>query len=67
MPLTKGYSKGTVEKNIKKEEDAGKPHEQAVAIALQTARAAASNRRHPLPNRPKMTEGNVRVPMKRRS
>jgi hypothetical protein len=41
MPLTKGYSKGSVSKNIKTEMKAGKPPRQAVAVALNTARTAA--------------------------
>jgi hypothetical protein len=41
MPLVKGYSKGSVSKNIKTEMKAGKPQKQAVAIALSTARTAA--------------------------
>jgi len=40
MPLVKGYSKGSVSKNIKTEMKAGKPQKQAVAIALSTARKA---------------------------
>ena len=40
MPLTKGYSKKSVEKNIKTEMKAGKPQKQAVAIALNVARKA---------------------------
>lgn len=37
MPLEKGSSKEAISNNISKEEDAGKPHDQAVAIALHTA------------------------------
>lgn len=41
MPLTKGYSKKTIGKNIGREMAAGRPKDQAVAIALNTAREAA--------------------------
>ena len=41
MPLTKGYGKKTISKNIKKEMDSGKPQKQAVAISLSVARKAA--------------------------
>lgn len=37
MPLKKGTSKEAVSKNIETEQNAGKPHDQAVAIALHTA------------------------------
>lgn len=42
MPLKKGYSKATIGKNIAKEEAAGKPPKQAIAIAMDTARKAAA-------------------------
>lgn len=37
MPLVKGKSKKAVSKNIKTEMDAGKPQDQAVAIAMSKA------------------------------
>lgn len=37
MPLIKSASKEAVSKNISTEQAAGKPHNQAVAIALSTA------------------------------
>ena len=41
MPLTKGYSRKSIGKNISTEEKAGKPRKQAIAIALNVARKAA--------------------------
>jgi hypothetical protein len=38
--LKHGFSKKTISKNIKTETEAGKPHEQAVAIAMSEARKA---------------------------
>ncbi len=40
MPLTKGYSRKSIGKNIAKEMET-KPRKQAIAIALNTARTAA--------------------------
>lgn len=42
MPLSKGYSKKAIGKNVKAEMAAGKPKNQAIAIALNTAREAAN-------------------------
>ena len=42
MPLKKGYSKAAASSNIKREMNAGKPQKQSVAIALDTARKAAT-------------------------
>ena len=40
MPLVKSGSKKAIGENIKTEQEAGKPHKQAVAIALNVARKA---------------------------
>jgi hypothetical protein len=40
MPLTQGYSRKSVSKNIKTSMKHGKGQEQSVAIALETARRA---------------------------
>ena len=42
MPLIKRASKEAIGKNIAIEEAAGKPHKQAVAIALDVARRAGA-------------------------
>lgn len=38
MPLIQSGSKEAVGENIQKEQEAGRPHDQAVAIALETQR-----------------------------
>ena len=45
MPLVKSASKAAVGKNIAKEEIAGKPKKQAVAIALSVQRENAKGKR----------------------
>lgn len=42
MPLIKSKSKKAIGENIKREEEAGKPKKQAVAIALDVARKAGA-------------------------
>lgn len=42
MPLVKSASKKAVGTNIKREEEAGKPRKQAIAIALNVARKAGA-------------------------
>lgn len=44
MPLRKGKSKKVISENIKTEVRAGKPHNQAVAIALSTAKKSKNKR-----------------------
>jgi hypothetical protein len=43
MPLEKSKSKKAIGRNIKREEEAGKPKKQAVAIALDVARRAGAS------------------------
>lgn len=38
MPLVKGGSKAVISENIRRERRAGRPQQQAIAIALSTAR-----------------------------
>lgn len=45
MPLVKGTSKKSFEKNIKKEIAAGKPQKQAVAIAYSEKREAEKKKK----------------------
>jgi hypothetical protein len=42
MPLIKSGSKKAIGQNIKTEQEAGKPHKQAVAIALDIGRKASA-------------------------
>jgi len=42
MPLVKSKSKKAIGTNIKREEEAGKPKKQAIAIALSEARKAGA-------------------------
>ena len=45
MPLIKGYSKKSIDKNIRTEMRSGKSRKQAVAIALSVAKKARKRRR----------------------
>lgn len=47
MPLVKSRSKKAVGENIKREEAAGRPRKQAVAIALETQRRAGGGKKRP--------------------
>jgi hypothetical protein len=40
MPIKKGYSPKSISANIKTEMKAGRPHKQAIAIALDVAKNA---------------------------
>lgn len=42
MPLRRGTSREAIGENIRTEQEAGKPHDQAVAIALDTARRSGA-------------------------
>lgn len=53
MPLIKGKSRRAISTNIAREMAAGKPHDQAVAIALDTARRAGAH----IPKRGKRPRG----------
>lgn len=44
MPLKKGYSRRSISSNIKTEMKAGKKQSQAIAIALNVAKAAKKKR-----------------------
>lgn len=45
MPLKKGSSKKVISENIRREKAAGRPQNQAVAIALETARRSKGQKR----------------------
>jgi hypothetical protein len=47
MPLIKSKSKKAIGENIKREEEAGKPPKQAIAIALNVARKAGAHIKKP--------------------
>ena len=42
MPLKRGKSRKVISENIRREKAAGKPHKQAVAIALDKARESGA-------------------------
>ena len=47
MPLIKSASKKVIGENIKREESAGKPRKQAIAIALNVSRKAGAKIKKP--------------------
>lgn len=53
MPLMKSGKKKDIGANIAREEAAGKPHDQAVAIALNTYRRAGGRAYGAKPRKPK--------------
>lgn len=46
MPLKKGSSDKTIGENIKREEQAGRPRKQAIAIAMNEARKSGGKPEH---------------------
>jgi hypothetical protein len=63
MPLKKGYSRRSISANIKAETKGGRPHRQAVAIALSTARRAAKKAGKPSkgPKKPRRRNRTARM------
>lgn len=43
MPLRRGTDRNTISDNIREMQDSGRPHDQAVAAALDTARRSGSD------------------------
>jgi len=68
MPLKKGYGKKTISENIARERKAGKPANQAVRIAMETARTAAKKAGKPWKGPPAMPKNkSKKTPVKRQS